>query len=92
MQELGVDVEWRMYNKDPFTKAELSKLIGKRPVSDFLNPRSPAYKKMGLKDKKITKTKAIELMLEDVNLFKRPLVVKGNTYIFGLDEAAYRKL
>lgn len=92
MQDLGVDVHWRNYDKEPLTEKELSALIGSRPVEQFLNPRSPSFKALGLKGKKVSKTQAIKLMREDVNLLKRPLLVKGSTYIFGLDEAAYRKL
>ncbi len=92
MLELGVDVEWRMYDKEPLSKRELEALIGTRPVEDFLNPRSTPFRKLGLKGKALSKREALRLMLEDQNLLKRPLLVKGDTYIFGLDEEAYRAL
>lgn len=92
MRELGVDFEARFYDKEPFSAAELQKLIGIRSIDDFLNPRSPAYKKLGLGGKKITKKEGIRLIREDVNLMRRPLVVKGSEYIFGFDRAAYREL
>jgi len=44
---------------------------------------------LGLKDQKITKKRAIELMLEDVNLLKRPLLMKGKT--FGFKEDAWKE-
>jgi arsenate reductase len=92
LQELNVDFTWRNYDKEPLSRAELEKLIGTRDLTPFINPRSTPYRELGLKDKKIGKAKAISLMLEDMNLLKRPLVVKGARYIFGLDEAAYREL
>jgi arsenate reductase-like glutaredoxin family protein len=84
--------EWRDYDKSPLDKKELESLIGGRPVEDFLNPRSTPYRELGLKGKKISKAKAIDLMLEDMNLLKRPLVVKGARYIFGYSEDEYRTL
>ena len=92
MQDLGVEFEWRDFVKNPLSKAELEKLIGNRPVEKFLNPRSTPFKELGLKGKKVSKNQAVPLMLKDMNLLKRPLLVKGNKYIFGLDEEAYRNL
>jgi len=87
-----VETTWRDYDKEPLTEKELDRLIGDRPVEDFLNPRSVPFRKMGLKGKKIGKREAIRLMRKDMNLLRRPLAVKGKRYIFGLDEEAYRKL
>ncbi len=92
MQELGVEFDLRNYDKEPLSKAELNQLIGDRDLTPFVNPRSTPYRELGLKGKSISKTKAISLMLDDMNLLKRPLVVKGKTYIFGIDEEAYRAL
>ena len=85
-------MKWRDYDKEPLTEKELDRLIGDRPVEDFLNPRSVPFRKRGLKGKKTGKKEAIRLMREDMNLLRRPLVVKGKRYLFGLDEEAYRKL
>jgi arsenate reductase len=92
LQELGVDHDWRDVGKEPLSRDELNKLIGSREVTDFLNPRSTPYRELGLKDKTVSKAQAIRLMVEDINLLKRPLAVKGSTYIFGFDEPAYRDL
>jgi arsenate reductase-like glutaredoxin family protein len=92
LQDLGVDHEVRWYDREPFTKTELDRLIGKRSVDLFLNPRSTPYRKLGLADQRVTKTRFISLMLDDPNLLKRPLLVRGAKYVFGLDRDAYRSL
>jgi arsenate reductase len=92
LQELGVEHNVRWYDKEPFTTAELERLIGKRSIDLFLNPRSTPYRKLGLADQKVTKTRFISLMLDDPNLLKRPLLVRGAKYIFGLDREAYSSL
>ncbi len=91
MAEQGVEVEWRNFDKDTLSKAELGKLIGDRDLADFLNPRSTPWRELGLKDKKISKKRAIELILEDVNLLKRPLLMKGKTFVFGFKEDAWKE-
>lgn len=92
MQELGVEVEWRNYDKEPFTVSELEKLLKDQPLGSFLATRSPSYKALGLAGRKISRSRAIQLIQKESNLLKRPLVVKGSTYIFGLNEDAYRRL
>jgi arsenate reductase-like glutaredoxin family protein len=39
-----------------------------------------------------SKAEAIELMSEQPNLIKRPILVRGSRPIFGFDRAAYEKL
>ncbi len=91
MAEQGIEAEWRNYDKDPLSEAEIEKLIGDRDHGEFLNPRSTTWTLMELKDKNITKKKAISLMLEDMNLLKRPLLIKGKTYVFGFKEAVWKE-
>lgn len=92
MQELGVDFEERLYDREPFSEAELKKLIGTRPVEDFINPRSVPYKELGLAGRRVSKSEFIRLVRKDPNLLKRPLVVRGATYLFGLPPEGYEKL
>jgi regulatory protein spx len=54
--------------------------------------RSPAFKARGLDVSQLTKSKAIDLMLEEPNLVRRPLVLAGGEAVFGFDAAAYDRL
>ena len=38
------------------------------------------------------KKEAIDLMMENPNLIRRPILIKGTTVIFGFDKAAYAKV
>jgi arsenate reductase-like glutaredoxin family protein len=40
----------------------------------------------------MTKKQAIELMLEEPNLIRRPLVLSGRNAVFGFDAAKYEEL
>jgi len=90
--DLGVELDERDYAKNPLNETELKALFGDAGLDprDFLNPKSPAYKAMGLAGKKLTVSEAIKLMARDLNLIKRPLVIAGKTVIAGFDRDRLR--
>jgi arsenate reductase-like glutaredoxin family protein len=57
-----------------------------------VNTRSPAYKERGLDVTKMTKTQAIDLMMEEPNLIRRPLVLRDGAAVFGFDLDALDEL
>ena len=88
---LGVPVVIRDYYKKPLEAAELEQLLPADPAP-MLGSKSPKYKELGLKDRKLTKAEAIALMVEDNNLLKRPILVHAKGVVIGFDEAAYEAL
>ena len=58
----------------------------------MLSTRSPSWKARGLDAKKVTKSQALDLMAEDTNLIRRPLVLKGKKAVFGYVPAEYDAL
>ena len=75
--------------KDPPSRELLEKLIDGSRLDDFLNPRSPAYKELGLGSRKLTRKEAIDLILKDPNLMRRPLVMAGTKAVFGYKPDEY---
>ena len=75
--------------KDPPSREMLEKLIDEDHLEDFLNTRSPAYKEMNLGARKLTKKQAIDLMMKEPNLIRRPLVVAGRKAVFGFKPEEY---
>lgn len=61
-------------------------------LDDFLNPRSPRYKELDLGNRVMSKGEAIDLILEDPNLMRRPLVLHGTKAIFGFKPEEYGRL
>ena len=88
--ELGVAVDERNYAKEPLTLTELQEIFKRRDPRQYLNPKSPAYKAMGLKSKTLTAEEALELMAKEPNLLKRPLTIAGRKMIAGFDRDALR--
>lgn len=87
-----MDVETHNLAKEPPSRELLEKLIDEEDLDAYLNPRSTPYRELGLKNEKISKKKAIDLILEDPNLLRRPLVVKGRKAVFGWKPDEYEKL
>ena len=81
----GKDVELVKHDlaKEPPSRELLERLIDESRIQDFLNTRSPAYKARNLGSKRLTKKQAIDLMLEEPNLIRRPLIVSGKRSVWG---------
>jgi arsenate reductase-like glutaredoxin family protein len=76
-------------NKNPPTREFLEKHVDAARFLDFVSTRSPVFKTRPLPR---SKKEAIELMLEQPNLIRRPILVRGNKVTFGFDKDAYAKL
>jgi arsenate reductase-like glutaredoxin family protein len=73
-------------NKMPPTRAFLEKHIDADRFLDFVSTRSPVFK-----DRPLPKSKqeAIDLMMENSNLIRRPILIRGSKVTFGFDRDAY---
>ena len=56
---------------------------------DFVSRRSPVFKTRALP---VSKREAIDMMLEQPNLIRRPILVDGDRVVFGFDKDAYERL
>ena len=56
---------------------------------DYVSTRSPVFKERSLPR---SKKEAIDLMVRQPNLIRRPVLITGSTAIFGFDKDAYTKL
>ena len=92
MLELGAELESHDLDKQPLSEQELNELIGARDYRLFLNPRNELYRRRKMAEKPPSKAEAVRLMSRDPNLIKRPVVVRDDQVVLGLDKAPYRKL
>jgi arsenate reductase len=76
-------------NKTPPTREFLERHIDADRFLDFVSTRSPVFKERPLPK---SKKEAILLMLENPNLIRRPIMIKGSQVIFGFDKERYEKL
>ena len=54
-----------------------------------MSTRSPVFKERPLPT---SKQEAIDLMMENPNLIRRPILIRGSNVTFGFDKTAYAKL
>lgn len=91
LAKLGVEVELRDYTKRPLEAGELQVLLPSDPAP-MLGIKSPKYKELGLKNRNLSKAEAIDLIIQDNNLLKRPILIHPKGTVIGFDPVAYEKL
>jgi arsenate reductase-like glutaredoxin family protein len=82
-------VEERDINRNPPDRAFLERHIAKGRFLDAVSTRSPVFKQRPLPR---SKKEAIDLMMEQPNLIRRPVLIRGSRVIFGFDKDRYLKL
>lgn len=70
----------------------MREIIGDGPIENFLNTRTPLYRERNMKQKPPSKAEAIKLMLKDLNLLKRPVIIKGKKKLTGFNETDLKTL
>ena len=76
-------------NKEPPSREFLEKHVDAVRFLDFVSTRSPVFKERPLP---ASKKEAIDLMMKNANLIRRPIVVQGSRVIFGFNKDQYAKL
>ena len=82
-----MDVEERDINKNPPDRGFLERHVDEENFLDFVSKRSPVFKSRPLPQ---SKKEAIELMVEQPNLIRRPVLVRGSKAVFGFDKERYK--
>jgi Spx/MgsR family transcriptional regulator len=86
LDELGIAVDERDINRDPPDRAFLERHIVADRFLDFVSTRSPVFKQRPLP---ASKKEAIDLMMQQPNLIKRPILVRGSQVVFGFQKDKY---
>ena len=80
-------MEERDINRNPPDRAFLEKHIDAERFLEFVSTRSPVFKTRPLPK---SKKEAIDLMMEQPNLIKRPILIRGSKVTFGFNKDAYK--
>jgi len=75
-------------NRHPPTREFLETHVDRERFLDFVSTRSPVFKERPLPK---SKKQAIDLMMENPNLIRRPILIRGSKVIFGFDKQRYEK-
>ena len=83
-----MDVQEVDINRNPPPREFLEKHVDAANFLDYVSRRSPVFKTRPLPK---SKKEAIDLMMEQPNLIRRPILVRGSTVVFGFDKDAYSR-
>lgn len=89
MEAKGVDYEFINVKKEPLTLEEIKDLEFKVGMDVLMNTRGMTYRKLGLKDKDLSKEELLKVMQENQSIIKRPVIVNENSVLVGYDEEAF---
>jgi arsenate reductase-like glutaredoxin family protein len=84
-----MDVQQIDLNRTPPDRAFLEKHVDASRFLDFVSTRSPVFKNRPLPK---SKKEAIDLMMDNPNLIRRPVLIQGSSVTFGFDKTMYGKL
>ena len=84
-----MEVEEIDINRNPPPREFLEKHVDAKNFLDYVSTRSPVFKTRPLPK---SKKEAIDLMVEQPNLIRRPVLVRGSKVTFGFDKNAYARL
>lgn len=79
----------RDINRNPPTREFLEQHIDKENFLAFVSTRSPVFKTRPLPR---SRKEAIDMMMAQPNLIRRPILVRGSKVVFGFDRDEYGKL
>jgi arsenate reductase (glutaredoxin) len=86
----GIAFEFHDYKKIPPTKAQLTRWCRAAGWEKVLNRAGPTFRKLSDAAKAgLTQVKAIDLMLENPSMIKRPILESGETLEVGFKPEAY---
>jgi Spx/MgsR family transcriptional regulator len=92
MEKRGYQLYFRDLAKERLSPEELEKLIGKRDYKSFLNTRNKLYRTEHMGKTPPSREGAIQMMSEEPNLIRRPVIVAGGRVVLGFDEEGISKL
>ena len=81
-------MEFKDITKEPPPRDFLEKHVDGSRLEDFLSKRSPVFKERPMPS---TKKEAIDLMLQQPNVIRRPVLARGSTVLFGFDKDEYKR-
>jgi nitrogenase-associated protein len=83
----GHEVEARDLLTEAWTPARLRPFFGGKPVSQWFNPAAPRVKSGEIRPETLTEETALDLMVADPLLIRRPLMQVGERQEAGFDQA-----
>ncbi len=89
----GIDYHFHDYKKDDLDEARLRAWVDELGWQTLLNRRGLTWRRLPEETReRIDEESAIQLMLDNPSIIKRPLLDLGERRVVGFDEATYQEL
>lgn len=88
LQAAGFELQVRDLLAEPWRREQLRAFFADRPVAEWFNPAAPAVKSGAVDPQALDAEQALELMLAQPLLIRRPLISSGSLRMAGFDAAA----
>lgn len=93
LNDQGIEYRFHDYRKDGLSKKQLQAWAQQLGWENLVNRRGTTWRKLPEATREaINKTSAIEVMLENPAIIKRPLLDTGKQLILGFDPDTYQTL
>ena len=88
----GVEHTFHDFRKDGMDAAWVTAWLASSAGDKVINTRGPSWRKLSDDDKAAAQAGDTAVFLANPTIIKRPVVVKGDTVVIGVDEAAWDAL
>ncbi len=93
LDDHSVPYEFHDFRIDGITKTLVNDFLKDNAVDVVINKRGTTWRKLAEAQKQVTtKTQAIELMLDNPTIIKRPVLLVNGAYSVGFSEEKYESL
>ena len=95
LADVGMEYQWVPIRETPPTRQELQRVLSltELPLRRLFNTSGQEYRFLGLKDKlhRLTEGQALDLLVGNGNLVKRPILLGPDVALVGFKEDAWRE-
>ena len=93
LESKGIEFEFHDYKKQGIDQASLSEWLTQKPWDEIINKRGTTWRKLTEEQKTdIDNSKAIQLMIANPSLNKRPALMVDDKLYLGFDESLYQSI
>lgn len=89
MEEREIDFEFIDVKKAPLSREELQELADKVGLEVLINKKGMMWRKLELAKKDLDDDQLFDVLLENQNMIKRPVLIKDDAVLVGYDEESF---
>ncbi len=79
-EENNIEYEFINVKKQPVSEKQLKEAASQVGLNELINSKGPTYRKLGLKDMNLSENEALQWLLKEQGMIKRPLIEKDGKY------------